>query len=207
MFAQAANDVDDTKRVFEHLSAKIKDTAKTPEEIGSDLQAVLADVIGSSEGITRHQALMALCPKSDEYVLWQSGNDKISTIRGPSAVIGVGESSLTHYLLSTLLKPGTALASPQAAIYGIYVVKQAKKYIPGCGGPTDVVWLRPDGGTVVVPSLTVEAMERELDNFDYRASVMFSMLVDKRLDTPEITKVTEEFALFLKEAHGHFKML
>lgn len=231
LLAQSAVDADDMKRVYEQLSSKVSNSAKSANDIREDLQTVLTTLIGSKKEI-RHQALTALCPASgfdgggaglghnqatlegnvdlgSERIVWKSVNNKISPMLQPWSVIGFGESALTHYLMATLLKHGAAFSVVQAEIYALYVVRQAKKYIPGIGGsgPIDVVSLTTDGVAVVVHSLFVEAMERQLDDFEYQASVLLWKLIDKRLAADEISKSIEHFSAFLKDAHSRFKMM
>jgi hypothetical protein len=229
--AQSAVDVDDMKRVYEQFSSKISSSAKNANDIREDLQTVLTTLIGSKKEV-RHQALTALCPTpalagggaglghnqttlegsvdlGSERIVWKSVNNRISPMLQPWSVIGFGESALTHYLMATLLKHGAPLSVAQAEIYALYVVRQAKKYIPGIGGsgPIDMVSLTTDGVAVVVPSLTVEAMERQLDDFEYQASILFSKVTDKRLAADEISRSIEHFGAFLKESHMRFKVM
>jgi hypothetical protein len=57
--------------------------------------------------------------------------------------IGVGDSSLVRFLTKILVShPMNAFT---AALIGNYIVKQAKSFVDGCGGETDIWILRSDG--------------------------------------------------------------
>jgi hypothetical protein len=195
-----AGDVADMKLVHEQLSEKLEGSFRSPHEIREDLQTVLTAVIGERETIT-HEVLVAMCPNpggawgagighnqstleghvdiGSARVVWRSANDKIFPMLESWAMIGSGESALTHYLMAMLLKNTSDFAISQGQIYALYAVHQAKKYIHGVGkaGPIDVVSLTANG-IVVVPETKVEAMEREFDVFEMQTSSLFSRFIE-----------------------------
>jgi hypothetical protein len=209
LMAQAAKDVDDIPRLYERLSSKLIGCPKDVQEIQEVVQNALADLREWSPENIDHQALIAVGVPPSEPVLWKSSNAKISPVLLPWTLIGFGESALTHYLMRALLKCGMTLTVRQAAICSIYVLAQAKQHIPGCGstGPTEVVILRSDGVTSVVPYLSVEAIERELGLLEYHASLSFSKVADRRLNPAYVEKSINEFAGFIRDLRAKLNSL
>ena len=54
--------------------------------------------------------------------------------------LGVGDSSLVRYLVESFATPRMGVRHYLPLL--IYVMHQAKKYVEGCGGPTDVMYVR-----------------------------------------------------------------
>ena len=61
------------------------------------------------------------------------------------AVIGIGNSSLIRYLVTSFRAIGTPRTTDFAMNFGVYSVSQAKNFIDGCGGKTEAAILKHDG--------------------------------------------------------------
>jgi hypothetical protein len=60
--------------------------------------------------------------------------------------IGIGDSSLLRFLERMVGKQSIgAYITHQASLFAVYLIYQAKKYIDGCGGDTQVSVLWPSG--------------------------------------------------------------
>lgn len=59
--------------------------------------------------------------------------------------IGAGDSSVLRYLVPTLTQKSDGWVAWQAVNVGVYLTLQAKRYVDGCGGDTDVMILKRNG--------------------------------------------------------------
>lgn len=94
------------------------------------------------------------------YWLYKSTGSLVREVErnDPIEVIGWGDSSLTRFLTETLCAKSIDLDS--AAGLSLYVVNRAKKYIPYCGGRSDLLIIR-DGTIDRKWSNRVRAIERQ----------------------------------------------
>jgi 20S proteasome alpha/beta subunit len=77
-------------------------------------------------------------------------------VRKTPEAIGIG-TYLARYLMATL--GDDSLNWPQAIRLAVYVIAQAKKYVSYCGGGTQVVILKSDGGVTEVPPILISQYE------------------------------------------------
>jgi hypothetical protein len=118
-------------------------TAKNTFDSVSTLQLLIEQVLSAMTpeavetnflcGFCMQGAIPGLL-RTKEYSVYQIGDHDH---------IGVGDSSLVRFLSKLLISH--PIKSSLAVFVGDYIVKQAKTFIDGCGGPTDIYVLRPDG--------------------------------------------------------------
>jgi hypothetical protein len=180
LMAQAASDADDIPTIHQRILSKIRGSQRTLDEIKAAVQGVL-DGFGWSKENVEHESLIAIMPDPNQCVLWKTRNSKISDVLQSHTVIGFRNSALTQYILAVFSHQFSPITIQRAAIYGVHVMRQAKKFIPDCGGlgPTDVVMFpTKTGNPYHVPIQFVEEMERFLDSLEMQASMLFSTLID-----------------------------
>lgn len=183
LMTQAASDADDMPTIHEKLWEKLGKTHKSIDEIRRDVEAVLKGFKKWPTGKYEHESLIALVPNPSELVIWKTSNAKVSSMLQTAAIIGAGNSPLTQYLLSLLTVDVHQLSMQRAAIYAIYIIKQAKKFIPGCGGSgtTDVIrFPKATGIPDMIPNQFVDEMEEVFESLERQASSVFSALIDSR---------------------------
>src|SRR6185437_587764 len=86
--------------------------------------------------------LFGFCREGGSFGLLQTNACSVYQVNGYTN-IGVGDSSLVRFL-SKLLVSNSMKCFP-AVFIGDYIIKQAKEFVDGCGGPTDIYILRGNG--------------------------------------------------------------
>jgi hypothetical protein len=208
LMVQAASDVDDMPTIHQRIGSKIQGSPGTLDEIRAAVQGVL-DGFGWSKENVEHESLIAIIPDPNQCVLWKTRNNKISDVLQNHTVIGFGNSALTHYLFGLFYHQFVPLTIQRSAIYGVYIMRQAKKYIPDCGslGATDVVMFPTSTGIPYhVPPQFVEEMERFLDSLEIQSSMLFSTLIDVRSGESYNAECINDFAGFAKKIPEKAKM-
>lgn len=77
--------------------------------------------------------------------------------------LGVG-AVLGRYLADAMYDIGMSLR--QAALMAIYILRLAKKYVPGCGGHSDILVVDTSGNMEFLPTLKITALEENFSEFD-----------------------------------------
>ena len=145
--------------------------AFTADAMKAALQATLDEVI-TPDPDQQFQLLVAFVSKDVAPFLVKTRDRQISPVF-ENDFIGFGDSALTRYLLEALVGD-RRLTRAEAAVYGIYIVAQAKKYISGCGGPTDVHCLTLQGDRLVPGSVVIGEIEEHLDLLEITVSHLLS---------------------------------
>lgn len=113
--------------------------------------------------------------------------------------VGVGDSALIRYFQASMLRP--FIRAEQAVFLGAYFAKQAKEYIPGCGGKTDIVVIWNSGKCDWVDAAEVRNIEAGLGICEKAALGSFMSTLDRLPTLSERQnrkKVAEEMAKKLK---------
>jgi len=136
----------DTMRVvLEALRKKFEHQDKGREQIWEDLQEVLNALLPKrSKDVI--QTLCGFCETGTFHIL-KSFNKEISPVPVWDCV-GCADSALIRYLGSIFLENRVHLPLFRAVPICIYLVAQAKKYIEGCGGSTDLIVLTAKGQAI-----------------------------------------------------------
>lgn len=111
-----------------------------------EIEQWISGILGEMEEVKATADLSMLAGivlPSKEFRLLRTDAKKVYRI--PSGFIGVGDSSLIRYLMALLTQSAYPFSLRQAELLSFYIVQQAKNWIDGCGGETDVLFLRSDG--------------------------------------------------------------
>jgi hypothetical protein len=207
----------DMLSVLDDLSDRIKGHDLMSEQLKEEFRDCIESQI-STDSETVYQAIFAM----PECEMWQAYANKAYPSSGTAAVIGVGDHSLARYLLEMLLPPSVQLGRPsridscQAIIIASYVVQCVKKYVHGCGGETDIVWVPESGGWV---SFGTGVLEGELARFESHIGVWFRamarqnpnfhpMIAGAMTPVEEVLKKDremEEFIVHVREMGAHLR--
>jgi hypothetical protein len=88
--------------------------------------------------------------------------------------LGVGDSSLVRYLAGILLD--RAASADEKLALAVYMVKQAKFYVNGCGGDTDVLILQEHKAPHMFSRQEVEHLEERLEPITKEVGEVFKRL-------------------------------
>jgi 20S proteasome alpha/beta subunit len=93
------------------------------------------------------------------------------------ACIGIGDSALVRFLVSTLaFLPPAFTASERYLLVGMYAVAQAKEFLDGCGKETNVVIVRKGGRIEDFSAEEMEALEEKCRNFTKEMQGAFAVI-------------------------------
>ncbi len=193
------SDVNNT--VFEEFGKRIRDADMTVAEVKRELQKTLNAVL--NEQTSPFQMLVGV--DSERPAMFKTFDKAISPVYLHD-FIGFGDSALVRYLSAALLKADKDPWKQQAMLFGVYVLSQAKKYVHGCGGDTDVVGLFC-GDAYELPSRSLERMENQFDQFEQRASEVLVALTHDSISQELFDKTVGDFARHLQEVREQFRMI
>jgi hypothetical protein len=137
---------DTMKALFEAVERRLRDQDASREQIQTELQAVLDDML--TERHSGDHQLLCGFEVADDFHIFKTYNRAITPVSAWDC-IGCGDSSLMRYLGRIFLGNRVHLPLRRAIPICIYMVAQAKKYVPHNGGPTDLIVLGPQGKSTV----------------------------------------------------------
>jgi hypothetical protein len=137
-----AGSPDTMKTIQEKLRNKLEGQDKTRQEIWEDLEGVLDETLPEHPDID--QQLLCGFSESRKLHLLKSYNRTVSPVPVWDCV-GFGDCALTRYLGGIFLEDRIHLPLYRAVPICVYMVAQAKKYVPGCGGQTDLIVMTRQG--------------------------------------------------------------
>ena len=125
-------------------------------------------------------------------VIWGKGNRlfknqaySVGDAKSGLNIVGCGESSVLRYLES-IVANWPIKTMNHAMWTAVYLIQAAKKWLDGCGGPTDL-WVVLDSGAVVTKTSLVANIERVAGMIEsLTANVMsdfFAMVDETQLET------------------------
>jgi hypothetical protein len=117
--------------------------------------------------------------------------------------VGAGDSSVLRYLLPTLTKHSNGFAAWQAINVGVYLTLQAKRYVDGCGGDTDVLTLTPSGR--IRPS-EAHHIEQDLLKLEFLMDRAATALFDLSLPDEEFKDHLNRFVEGVEEQREELKI-
>lgn len=111
------------------------ETALTLKDIRETIETILNEMVQryNAENL---QMLIAACVEPDPPVLWAFKLGAFHTLDGIES-IGCGDSPLLRYLSEAMYSP--KMEEYEAKNLAVYLVAQAKKYVLGVEGPSDIV--------------------------------------------------------------------
>jgi len=118
---------------------RVEDTSDArllPLSVKEDLEEELAVLSGKLGVIPDLSTLVAISEEPFGVQVLRS-DGLVVRLAGDTEVVGIGENSLTQFLLDTLYRP--TMDEKQGAALAVLIIQLAKKYCPQyCGGMTDV---------------------------------------------------------------------
>ena len=111
--------------------------------------------------------------------------------------IGIGDSSLLRYLIP-LLTRRSSYDARQAEYIGVYLTLQAKRFVDGCGGDTDIYTLKHEGYGVLGDA---HRMEQRLLMLEHQLGQAASGFFDPRTSDEEFAETATRLAEFLTNDH------
>ena len=135
---------------------------------------------------------------SREMKLLRTEAGRISSVVDGS-FIGIADTSILSYLYNLLAQSATGTYSArQAELIGRYVVLQAKNWIDGCGGETDVIILRSDGRIEPSPRFPA-GVEAHLAIIERHISQLAEAFFDERITAQDFDTRLDGFSKAIKE--------
>jgi hypothetical protein len=104
---------------------------------------------GSLYDLSSNPDLYLLCGMvcdGKEAILLKSQAETVHRVLDGFDAVGIGDSSVIRYLEKVLALKHSILTRSMAKKIGAYVLLQAKHYIDGCGGDTDIYAVTEHGG-------------------------------------------------------------
>lgn len=140
------------KSFRDRLSVVIRDPAfdanpDSVEEIVKDTLQGMGGSLFDSAGNPDLYLLCGIAQKGHRPVMLKAQASTVHRVDDGFDFVGVGDSSVVRFL-SKVLGTSTVSSIGTGAKLGTYIVAQAKKYVSGCGGDTDILLINPDGKVV-----------------------------------------------------------
>lgn len=183
-----------------HDAMKLASPPFTAAQIHEVIEAILSrmDTVESDpDGL--HMICGIVIPSSEMRLL-KTDRKIVTTIEGWGGVhdyVGVGDSSVLRYLEPLLASSGIG-SIREAVILGVYLTLQAKRYVDGCGGDTNVIVVRRDGTTEHRDTLAhdIETRLKLLEGF---AGNVATALFDNAISDQDFEETIQEFCTKLRE--------
>lgn len=166
------------------------------EMVRNLIESVLSnmDILDSPHQVLRMLCGVAIRP-SGEIALVRTENKIVNPVRGFD-YIGTGDSSLLRYL-SKLLTETRGYTMEQAKYLCTYFVLQAKRYIDGCGGETEMRTISKSGSSIF--SSNLYSQEQMLLRLEFTLGRVGTYFFDRRFTVEEFNEYVDRFARMLKE--------
>lgn len=161
------------------------------------VQETLEDDWKKHKSHMRAEFLCSISITNEGFKLFRSRKNLL--IPAEFECLGVGDSSLVRYLVESFVTSRMGVHHYLPLL--IYVMHQAKKYIEGCGGPTDVMYVRklepPVRGMATQHGRlygAVKTIERETLTIEGGVGSIFERLYDPKTTDNSFAKHLEWFS-------------
>jgi len=139
------------KKFRDKFDSTMRDESYDPtptniEQTVSDLLVQLGGSLYDPNGNPDLHLLCGIACQNQETLLLKTQAETAHRVTDLFEAIGAGDSSVIRYLSKVLALKFSALSRSTAKKIGAYVVLQAKVYIDGCGGDTDIFSVTEHGG-------------------------------------------------------------
>jgi 20S proteasome alpha/beta subunit len=92
-----------------------------------------------------------------------------------------------------------------ASLVAVYILRQAKRWVDGCGGNSDILLLSDwDRRITRIPTSKVEELEKHFDDFDLRVLPVFLAAADATVTHQDYEKIMHQFAMDILALRGSF---
>jgi hypothetical protein len=160
----------------------------------------IKSTLSGMDSVQTQENLSMLCgiaiPNGEKRLLMTEGKD---THRIPNGFVGIGDKSVVHYLSVLLIGRSSGTCTiRQAELLGIYLIQQAKNWVDGCGGDTDVIILRSDG-RIEPSSKIIQSIEGRFGLLERHFSDVAVGFLDERISDEEFDRRLRRFSQVAKE--------
>jgi hypothetical protein len=194
-----AGDLAVFKSFWDRFCAKLKsdDEIASPPKVKVALEDTLAAMnLLDGQGYPTLYLLCGATQSGHLPILLKCQGDTVHTVTAVDFV-GSGDSSVIRYLSRMLYLQNVGDVS-SAIKLGTYVVGQAKLYVDGCGGDTDIVLLSADGKIMHLGALPY-LLEKVLGNIEVYMLTMLSAARAPEVKQEEFDDIALEFVNHLTE--------
>jgi hypothetical protein len=150
-------------------------------------------------------SLCMLCgiviPKKEMLLIHTEG--KVVSTVDEHHFVGCGDSSVLRYLIPTLTKHSSGYSAWQAVNIGVYLTLQAKRYVDGCGGDTDILILKPNGHTTTTEAYHIE---QELLKLEFLMDRTATGLFDIAMSDEEFQDHLKRFVKAVEDEREELKL-
>jgi 20S proteasome alpha/beta subunit len=113
------------------------------------------------------------------------------------ACIGIGDSSLVRYMVSTLTTiPTPVLPSSEVLQLAVHIIQQAKLFVDGCGGTTDVALICDEGEEWNIT--TGDDVEKKLKPMQQAFQFLYNAWTNIDISDQERSNLLEGLGNFVK---------
>ena len=91
-----------------------------------------------------------------------------------------------------------------AGLTAVYVLHQAKRWIDGCGGNSDIVVLSNDGNILQMSTRMVDQLEKHFDEFNRYLGPILIGCADRDFDSTKFEEMMDDFDYQLRKLRGRF---
>jgi hypothetical protein len=175
--------------------------APTIDDVKDVIQTVIMDVhhehlypIGQPHERPAIDLLIGLWLKSGRMRLARTSLTAVTKVWNYEAV-GIG-SDLANFLVRRFYADRIPISS--AMFWASYVLMHAKKYVPGCGGPSDVIAMFKSGTTGALKKGTIATYEQFATEFEAAIHPAFMGGADESVKQDLFMQCVDELAVKLK---------
>jgi hypothetical protein len=162
--------VDHASMAVEDIQTAVARTDFTYPQIKGAIRTVLCDTFPTHvfshpfygrEGSPAFDLLIGVWTKADGLSLLQTVETAVHEVPDNVCVAGAGL-YLAKYLLSPVLSQ--AMSRSDVEFWAVYVLQQAKKYVPGCGGESNFLFLDGSGKITKQTKRKLPLREEDVSN-------------------------------------------
>lgn len=162
------------------------------------IQNVIESVLKSGEFGDDFWLLCGICVPNKELRLVKAWGQRVGPCSTAWDCIGSGDSSLIKCLGSLLANSSDGYSIRQAELLGLYILRQATRWIDGVGGELDVFTLQADG-RIVPSSLIPLGVGARFDILERYLSPVAEAFFDNRLSEQELDRRIQALTRSIKE--------
>lgn len=120
--------------------------------------------------------------------------------------IGAGDSSVIRYLAPTIAKEVSSYRVWQAINLGVYLTIQARRYVDGCGGETDVLVITPKGKICAYSLSDVYHIEQDLLKLEFLMDKAATALFDINMPDEQFQDHLKRFVKAVEDERHELKV-
>jgi 20S proteasome alpha/beta subunit len=116
------------------------------------------------------------------------------------ACIGIGDTSVVRYCVSQITAiPPTYLPVDEGSKLAVYIVKQAKTFVDGCGGETDAAIVYDDVDENPIKKLETEEIEKDFGSLQFAFQYLYNIWTNALISENERKRLMSDLAKFVKD--------